>query len=331
MVVLQKLRWIVVVLVAVLAWLPVATVRVDAWNADGHMIVAWIAYQHLTPTTRDRIGALLQLNPQYKTWIAGLPAGASADRRRRRAFIQASNWPDFIKGAAGYVSDGSDGGFTPPPSPIASQNIGYADRNRHMYWHFIDSPFSDDNTALQPAAAPNVLTEIALLRDALASPSTTDKIKSYDLVWLIHLVGDVHQPLHAVARFRQNDTDGDNGGNDVKLNCSPGVSCASNLHAEWDGVLGNTHNFDVITSKGTTLNVRPVPSGAGVTDPKAWTDESMALALADVYKDPDGSTLGDPRANLGSAYVDHAKGVAETQVILAAHRLAALLNAALGH
>jgi hypothetical protein len=78
-------------------------------------------------------------------------------------------------------------------------------------------------------------------------------------VWLIHLAGDVHQPLHAVARFCQNDTDGDNGGNDVKLNCSPGVSCASNLHAEWDGVLGNTHNFDVLTSKGTILDARPVP------------------------------------------------------------------------
>ena len=58
---------------------------------------------------------------------------------------------------------------------------------------------------------------------------------------------------------------------------------------------------------------------------------AMALARSDVYKDPDGAALGDPRADIGSAYVDHARGIAETQVILAARRLAALLNAALNH
>jgi hypothetical protein len=318
-------------LAAGLTSIVATTVPIEAWNPDGHMIVAWIAYQHLTPAARARVGSLLQLNPQYAGWIAALPAGSSVDRRRRRAFIQASTWPDFIKGAAGYISDGTDGGFTPPNSPTASQNIGYPDHNRHMYWHFIDSPFTDDGTSLEDPAAPNVLTEIALLRDALAAPSTTDDIKSYDLVWLIHLVGDVHQPLHAAARFRQNDTDGDNGGNDVKLQCSPGVFCASSLHAEWDGVLGNTHDFAVITSKATTLDARPVPPGADIADPKAWTDESLALAKSDVYTDPGGTALGDPRATIGAAYVTRAMSVAEIRVILAGRRLAALINAALDH
>jgi S1/P1 nuclease len=116
----------------------------------------------------------------------------------------------------------------------------------------------------------------------------------------------------------------------VKLNCAAGVFCGSNLHSEWDGILGNTHNFDVVTSKGTTLDARPVPPGANISDPNAWADDSMALARSDVYKDPDGAALGDPRANIGSAYVDRARSIAETQVILAARRLAALLNAALG-
>ena len=170
-----------------------------------------------------------------------------------------------------------------------------------------------------------MLTELTLLRDALASPSTTDDIKSYDLVWLIHLVGDVHQPLHAVARFRHNNTDGDNGGNDVKLNCAAGVFCASSLHAEWDGVLGNTHNFDVVTSKGTTLNARPVPPGAEIADPKAWADESMALARSDVCSDPDGAALSDPRADIGSACMSITPGaLRKRRSSCAARRLAAL-------
>ncbi len=181
-------------------------------------------------------------------------------------------------------------------------------------------------------AVPNALTEIALLRDALASASTTDNIKSYDLVWLIHLVGDVHQPLHAVARFRHNNTDGDDGGNDVKLQCSSGVFCASNLHAEWDGVLGNTHDFEVITAKGTTLDARPVPPGADIADPKAWTDESLALARADVYKDPGGAALGDPSRQRSDPPTSLTQGpLRRRRIILAGRRLAALLNAALDH
>ena len=56
MVLAPKLRPIVAFL-CVLAGLPAAPALANAWNADGHMIVAWIAYQHLTPPTRARVGA----------------------------------------------------------------------------------------------------------------------------------------------------------------------------------------------------------------------------------------------------------------------------------
>ena len=39
--------------------------QVLAWNDRGHMTVAYIAYKQLTPTTRDRVNALLKLNPRY--------------------------------------------------------------------------------------------------------------------------------------------------------------------------------------------------------------------------------------------------------------------------
>ena len=302
---------------------------VRAWNADGHMIVAYIAYRHLTPAARRRVGVLLELNPQYHAWIAGLPAGSTPDQRARRAFTQAANWPDYIKTAPGYVSDGPDGGYTPPASPIASQNIGYPDRNRHLYWHFLDMPFSDDGTSLRPAASTNAVTQIVLLGDALGSRATPDGIKSYDLVWLIHLVGDQHQPLHSVSRFTHNDPDGDSGGNDVKLHCSPDVACADNLHAQWDGILGNTHDLAVVSATGTSLDARPVPAGADIADPQIWSDESAALARRDVYIDPAGAPLGDPKASIGPAYLTRAKKVAEVRVILAGRRLASLLNAAL--
>jgi hypothetical protein len=58
-------------------------------------------------------------------------------------FVQAANWPDFT-GLASDYHDGTDGGNTRRISPSASQNIGYADHNRHSYWHFVDTLFSDD-------------------------------------------------------------------------------------------------------------------------------------------------------------------------------------------
>ena len=61
---------------------------------------------------------------------------------------------------------------------------------------------------------PNVETETAVFRQTLSS-NATSKLKSYDLVWLLHLVGDIHQPLHCTSRFTSTQPQGDSGGNDV--------------------------------------------------------------------------------------------------------------------
>jgi hypothetical protein len=72
----------------------------------------------------------------------------------------------------------------------------------HRYWHFVDLPFSRDGTALQQTKKPNALTQIIVFQDTIASATADDDVKSYDMVWLLHLVGDVHQPLHATASRR---------------------------------------------------------------------------------------------------------------------------------
>ncbi|MGR9180456.1 S1/P1 nuclease (plasmid) [Rhizobium leguminosarum] len=60
----------------------------------------------------------------------------------------------------------------------------------------------------------NLLTQIQTLTAGLPSSSgLPDNVRSYDLVWLLHLVGDAHQPLHATARFSQAHKHGDQGGN----------------------------------------------------------------------------------------------------------------------
>ena len=74
-----------------------------------------------------------------------------------------------------------------------------------------------------------------MLTDAIGTDESDD-IKSYDVAWLEHLVGDVHQPLHATSRFTKNHPNGDAGGNLVLLCAAP---CRDELHAYWDGLLGD--------------------------------------------------------------------------------------------
>jgi len=244
-----------------------------AWNGFGHMEVAAVAWEALTPTARIRVTALLKLNPDYETWIRG----ASDGERDKVSFMVASVWADTIKRNPRYRNDGSANGNRPPHSPEASQNIGYADTFRHRYWHFIDVPFSTDGTKLVEPEKPNAQTQIAMFRAALAPNSgASEDVRSYDLVWLIHLVGDVHQPLHSTSRFIREQPEGDAGGNLVAIRC-PGCSSDRVLHAFWDDVLGSGNSPSQAAAAAAQLP-KADASLAAIADENVWIDESVRVA-----------------------------------------------------
>jgi hypothetical protein len=320
-------RSVVVLLVLLIAC--ALQVPAGAWNDRGHMLVAFIAFNRLTPTAKAEVGRLLKFNPQFNTWVSGLPADTSDEQRTLRAFLQAALWPDFIKGHPKYVTDGSDNGNTPPPGPSASQNIGYSDFNRHKYWHFKDIGFSDDGTATSPPPDVNAQSAIELMRTALAAAGTSDDVKSYDLVWLIHLVGDLHQPLHAVQRFSKPTPGGDAGGNLLKLSCTE-VMCDGNLHAQWDGLLGTRTTFASVSASATQLDQKLDPAGGNSTNVGEWIDESVAIAKSDAYQTAANTPLPAPKAFLTTEYLKRAGGAGQIRVVLGGRRLATLLNGALG-
>jgi hypothetical protein len=298
---------------AILAASLLSTSGVWAWDSDGHMQVAEIAWTHLTTASRARVSKLLMLNPNYHNWIANVPAA----KRKQVAFVMAATWPDFIKTATGYSNDTD----TPPPGPTSSQNIGYADHLQHRYWHFIDTPFSTDGTALIQPVAPNAKTQIELFTAAIASTNASDDIKSYDLVWLEHLVGDVHQPLHATSRFSVDLTTGDRGGNSVALCVSP---CKNELHAFWDNVLGTSKSPATAITAADKLAAAPA-AGAAIADDQVWITESFDAAKQFVYALPVGPGAGP--YTLDAAYKVRAKSEAKARIELAGVRLANLINA----
>ncbi|HEY6329081.1 MAG TPA: S1/P1 nuclease [Blastocatellia bacterium] len=289
------------------------------WNGLGHMAVAYAAYQQLTPRARNRVDALLRLNPQYQSWLAEIPAGTSQTDARMMAFMIAATWADQIKSIREYHNDGSAGGNRPPDDATAGQNIGYQDSARHKYWHFIDVPFSQDGTPLVEIPAPNAQTQIIKFRETLSS-NAADDLKSYDLVWLLHLVGDVHQPLHCTTRCSKDLPNGDQGGNLVKLTPPP----PNELHAFWDDLLGTGDGPIAAIAAGKRL---PAPNRALVQnmDVAAWVKESFEYARTRVYVNPPiGPGTGPFTITL--QYRAAAFALAQQRVSLAGARLARILN-----
>jgi len=309
----RRIPWLAA-LVALLAALPV-----QAWFNGGHMIVAYIAYRNLTPELRSRIDELLKQNDMYAEWTMNV----AAKDRPLVAFVKAATWADCIKDAKCKPGYTSDGGNVPPGSPADAQNIGYDDKLVHAYWHFVDLPFSAGAPG-QPPKTPNALSQIVLFTQAIGT-SESDNVKSYDVVWLEHLVGDIHQPLHAISRFTANHPNGDAGGNFVRFCEKP---CRDELHAYWDGLLGDDLTIAQVRKKGDQLLKAGKPAAASDLSAKDWAQASFDLAKQYVYAPPigDDSTAAlSPRPD--DKYAAKAKSIAESQVRLAGYRLAALLEA----
>jgi hypothetical protein len=297
-----------------------------AWDDLGHMEIAAVAFAKLTPKARQRATALLKLNPRYATWIVGAAKGGED----RAAFMRAATWADAIRKDPDYKDDRA--------TPTAAQNAGYADHLVHANWHYVDYPLSADGTPGPPPAAPNAETQIRAFRVALAAADTSDDVKSYALVWLLHLVGDVHMPLHCVSRYDREHPRGDKGGNGVEVTgnsmpvpCDDARYCPlgppRNLHFLWDDIEGISYALQPAQAAAAKL-LRPDAKLAAIGDEAVWIQEGFQLARTVVYAPPVG--VGRGPFTIDAKYEATARKIARERMALAAARLANLLNDALG-
>ena len=301
-----------------LLWILLCSVPSYGWFNLGHMAVAYVAYQKLTPQKKDRVDVLLRMNPDLKNWLQLIPPGTSKADERMMIFMIAATWPDRIKDDDHYKDDGTAGGNRPDGKPTNTQNIGYADLFRHKYWHFVDIPFTQDGAKLPGIPVPNAKTQINVFRSVLSSNSP-DALKSYDLSWLLHVVGDVHQPLHCIERYGKTQPDGDAGGNFVKL-CAP--PCKDVLHGFWDGLPGDSDD-PVDAIKVAKQLPKANKNLAGKLDTAVWIKESFWLRKY-VYVNPIG--LGGGPFTITGAYRKTARAIANQRVALAGARLGNILN-----
>jgi hypothetical protein len=290
-----------------------------AWNATGHRVIAAIAYERLTPAARARVDDLIRAHPDYAAFTTGAPEDPAA--RARWAFIAASVWADNIRGRGEtrfYDETNKDAKPTP-------QLPGFTDMKKHGSWHYYDTPYTPDHAHAVKQAPPNALTELPrLIKEIGKAPQAT---AAYDLVWIEHMVGDVHQPLHCISRILRSMPEGDAGGNRVF------VTPVGNLHGLWDGAPGRDASDAAVTRLASEIvkehSAPPhieKPEKNLEKKPKAWIKEGAELARVEVYTFGLETGTREHPIPLPESYVENARRIARVQMATAGYRLAEVLN-----
>jgi hypothetical protein len=183
-------------------------------------------------------------------------------------------------------------------------------------WHFVNIPLRANryDPARDCPGGDCVIEAITRQRAVLADPTQLQRKRFEALVFLIHLVGDLHQPLHCADR-------GDRGGNDTPVSF---FGERTNLHAVWDSeLIERVHMREAAYVRELKALFPPQTVAAlqrgGVTD---WAREAHGLARPHAYHFPDGRALG-------RKYFAANIGVVNGQLAKAGVRLARVLNDAL--
>lgn len=296
-----------------------------AWGTNGHAMVADIAMKILSDPKTGSPGVLAELQKllpfAHQVDSGTLPVNTIAD---------IASAPDSYR-AGGH--------------PETTQ------------WHFVDIPlqaagydpardchFADDGQSTV-AAETCIVAKLPEMVATLADKSKSDQERGFALAFVVHLVGDIHQPLHA-------ENDNDKGGNDRKFVWRGGTN-PTNLHTIWDSTLIDEQfglpvaHKDPDPNKNYKVDLGPAAEAIKRLDPascsdkpdawvktglthdmkaaaKSWAEDSHKLAAAIYTNLPAGFPTG-----WEDAYANYADPVIDCQLQKAGTRLAEVLKEAL--
>lgn len=272
-------------------------VSASGWDRVGHLVVDAIAWKQLSDTARARATELLRAAPP-DTDLA-LPALDA-----RELFLRAGYWPDIVRDDA-----------------CPSRKEKY-DRPT---WHYVNHFWRDGKILTDRGTSGELIERLDLLSQSLST--------GIELAWLMHLVGDIHQPLHSSARVTARDPEGDRGGNDFLLN---DLESWGNLHGYWDAIQRrvrrkrHSESFDAWVSRiaREIMELHPRDSledDLRIDGFEQWSRAGAELAMRRAYP---GYLVRDGAPP--ERYQDEVQEVADRQLALAGYRLAGLLNELLG-
>jgi len=272
-----------------------------AWGDEGHMTVAQIAEHFLQPSVKTQITAML---------------AADTDPLTKHDFESEATWADKYRDA--------------------NERRSHYEETEN--WHFTDLEISHPDLETACFGRPS-LTGGVVASNGQAKACAVDKVKQfaaelkasgtdpeerlYALKFIMHFVGDLHQPLHS-------SDNGDRGGNDVKVTAD-GIAHHSRdeLHGYWDTqfVQALAPSPGALATK-LIAEITPAQAASWASGtPEQWAMEAFAISQKDAYGTPPLSKASPQ--HLSAAYVAVAEKDVALQLSKAGVRLAYVLNSAL--
>ena len=283
--------------------LIIAMQPVHAWGDDGHRLIGRVASQLVTPDVLRKAQAILDTDT----------SGFAKDT----SLLEQTTWADKYRDS--------------------DRNTTKERYNATGSWHFVDVEIDAPDLqaacfgfpqlprnalASQGVAQDCVTNKVAQFTEELRAPGTAPAERLRALQFLLHFIGDMHQPLHAGE-------DHDRGGNS-KWIISPAPR-RSDLHYYWDTWLVHQLAPDADASVAQVLALATGPQRREWEQggPRDWTLESFRVSRDDVYA-PLPRAGDDGNYRLDEAYIARATGAVRTQLARAAVRLALVLQQSLG-
>lgn len=318
-----------------------------AWYDSGHMTAAAIAQRQLTP------GEIEALETPLRRWSDEF-SGVSS-------LITSSIWADRVR--------------CRPADPFCAGMPSFPALNIFSAWHYITIPYNPHRTALSSLAALHPLPQTGVVwllstlfptwangtasspnssGEAMISPPGTPSPPFHTwnlkLRFLLHMFGDLHQPLHAATAFSEQFPAGDMGGNRVVVDLSKSQRGAAfapdtkTLHALWDNCGGLfTENWPAFSeadalSKADEL-MRMIPYATvsenvlNKTNFQSVAEESYHLATtvaySELYPGEASKRSSGPAAQPYSpsdAYLGSVQSTCQQRIAVAGYRLARILK-----
>lgn len=263
----------------------------------------------MTVTARAEASELLQAHPEYERWRKR--AGTRDDSPERAVFAEASSWPDDIRQDKRFYTASRE-----EPTPTLP---GFADMERRLHWHYINRPFDGDSR--QAPLSGELDRQLVELAKTLGNPESSGEARRYALPWLLHLVGDAHQPLHVLTR---KDSDGrwDAGGNRLRIiNPLNTRHPETTLHSFWDDLPGVPWLRGEALERDCQALIAAYPRPRRQQSSQKWLDESWLIAHDSAYPpEPDEITV------IGEEFYERSREIANRRLAEAGYRLADLLN-----